>query len=98
VEKLHEVRLLVRYDDAHGALASHRQWPFSNPAYLLTRDGRRIACESAEPTRQEENQFGVACRFALDRPLDQYTLVYQTPGLIGSRTVEFQFEKIAIAK
>lgn len=89
-----EVRILVAYEDAAGALASHRNWMFNNEAYLETADGQKVPYDSYESTSQAENAFGVAYLFALEKPLDGYRFVYQTPGIILAPTVRYEFQDI----
>lgn len=89
-----EVRIRVRFDDAGDALASHRQWIFENPAYLECPDGRRIAYETFETTVQSKNALGLAYHFRTDRPLEELTFVYKTPGTIINDSFEYQLKNI----
>ncbi len=91
-----EVRLAVRFDEAHGALASHRTWIFSNPVHLETRDQKRIEPESINPTRQTAHEVGIALFFPIDRGLDEYTLVYQTPTSILASSLGYQFRDVPL--
>ncbi len=91
-----EARLLVHFDQPGDALASHRTWIFSNPAYLETRDGKTIGPESVHPTRQTANELGLALTFPMDRSPEEYTLVYATPTTIGSVPLEYRFRDIPL--
>jgi hypothetical protein len=91
-----EVRLGVRYDEAGDALASHRQWIFDNPASLKNSDGTSIAYESFETTAQGDNMLGVAFRFRTDRPIEDYSFVYQTPGTIVTRSFQYELKDIPL--
>ena len=91
-----EVRMLVKFDDAGDALASHRTWIFNNPAYLEGADGKPIAYESYETTRQTKNEVGIAYVFAPDMPFDKLTFVYKTPGTIVSRSFEYEVKDIEL--
>lgn len=91
-----EVRLLVHFDQPRDALASHRTWIFSNPAYLETPDGKTIKPDSASPTRQTANEVGISLVFPIDRALDHYAFVYQTPTMILTAPLEFRFRDIPL--
>jgi len=91
-----EVRVRVRFDQAGGALASHRNWIYDNEAYLEDPQGQPVAYDAFETTRQTENEVGVAYLFALDGPLTGYAFVYKTPGVILSRTVDYRIEDVPL--
>jgi len=91
-----EVRMRVKFDDAGDALASHRTWIFNNPAYLEGADGKPIAYESYETTRQTDSEVGIAYVFAPDVPLDKLTFVYKTPGTIIHRSFEYEVKDIEL--
>jgi hypothetical protein len=95
-DKSVELRLLVRFDQPGEALASHRTWIFNNPARLQRPGGKPIAPESAMPTRQTTNELGIAYEFRVDGPLGDYTFVYQTPGMILSTPLEYEFRDIPL--
>src|SRR5690606_15070171 len=61
-----EIRVLIRFDKAAGALESHRAWVFNNEAYLETKDGQRINFDGFETTRQTEQDVGMAYYFGLE--------------------------------
>lgn len=91
-----DVGVHVRFDNAEDALASHRNWIFDNEAYLENPQGERVAYDAFETTRQTENEVGVAYLFAVDGPLTGYKFVYKTPGLILSRTIDYQVQDIPL--
>lgn len=91
-----EVRILVRFDDAGDALASHRTWIFSNPAYLETPDGRRIAYASYDTTRQGRDEVGVAYFFNTDLPRGKLTFIYKTPGVILTKGFNYELKDIRL--
>jgi hypothetical protein len=95
-DKSVDVRVLVRFDQAGEALASHRTWIFNNPAYLQRPGGKPITPESAMPTRQTDNELGIAYEFRVDGPLEDYVFVYQTPGMILSTPLEYEFRDIPL--
>ncbi len=91
-----EIRILVRFDQAGDALASHRTWIFNNPAYLEARDAKTVAPDSASPTRQTANEVGIALVFRIDRTPDDYVFVYQTPTMIFTAPLEYRFRDIPL--
>jgi len=91
-----EVRVLVRFDEANGALESHRNWIYDNEAYLEPPEGEPIAWATFETTRQTENEVGVVYYFALDGPLTGHTLVYKTPSLILSQGFDYEIQGIPL--
>ncbi|MEN6459235.1 MAG: hypothetical protein ABFC63_09920 [Thermoguttaceae bacterium] len=91
-----EVRMKARFDDAGDAMASHRNWVFTNPAFLEGPDGKPIAYDTFETTAQEKNEVGIAYLFTLDKPLDQWTFVYKTPGTIVTSEFPYEFKDIAL--
>jgi len=95
-ETLWEVRVHVRFDEAGDALASHRQWIFDNKAYLEGSDRKPIRYHSYETTLQTKNEVGIAYLFKTDRPLDECTFVYETPGTIINDSYEYELKDIPL--
>ncbi len=91
-----EVRILVRFDDAGDALASHRNWIFNNEAFLEGADGKPIAFDTYETTRQGKNEVGVAYIFNPDQPLDNLKFVYKTPGVIITTGFDYELKDIRL--
>jgi hypothetical protein len=91
-----EVGVRVRFDDAGDALASHRQWIFSNPAYLEGPDRKPIAYDTFETTAQSQNELGIAYLFNTDRLLDELTFIYKTPGTIVSAEFPYELKSISL--
>ena len=91
-----EVRILVRFDDAGDALASHRTWIFNNEAFLEGPDGKPIAYDTFETTRQGKNEVGVAYVFNTDQPLDKLSFVYKTPGVIVTSAFDYELKDIRL--
>ena len=84
------------FDQAGDALASHRQWVFSNDAHLEGPDRKAIVFETFETTAQSKNEVGLAYRFHTSRPLGELSFVYATPGLIVSREFEYELKEIKL--
>jgi hypothetical protein len=91
-----EIRLKVRFDEAGGALESHRTWIYDNEIYLETADGEQTEWATFETTLQTENEVGAAYYFAVDGPLSDYTLVYKTPALILSKQTEYEIGEVEL--
>ncbi len=91
-----EVRIRSRFDDAGDALASHRQWVFSNEARLEGPDKKPIVYDTFETTAQSKNEIGLAYRFNTSRPLAELVFVYKTPGMIVAREFEYELKEIKL--
>lgn len=91
---VHDVRILVRFERASGALESHRGWVFNNRAYLVDGDGDRIEHAGLETTTQQPNEIGLSYKFVIDKPLKEYTFVYETAAAIVRVPIEYQLRNI----
>lgn len=87
---VYQVRMRVRFDEAAGALESHRGWIFQNEAYLLDPQGERLENLGMEVTRQEENEVGVAYLFDRPEGLQGCKFVYKTPILLLRHDVDYE--------
>ncbi|GMQ80306.1 MAG: hypothetical protein BMS9Abin04_277 [Planctomycetia bacterium] len=94
--RLWEIQLRVRYDQAFGALASHRGWIFRNECYLLDASDQRIEHVGFETTRQSNVEVGLAYLFDLPGTTQGLALVYQTPGTIVSLPVTYELKDIPL--
>lgn len=93
-----EIRMRVRFDEAGDALASHRTWIFSNPAYLETDDGRRVDYKTFDTTSQSDREVGIAFSFDTDQPLENPTFCYRTPTTILQREIGYVLKGIEIGR
>jgi hypothetical protein len=91
-----EIRVLVRFDKAAGALESHRGWVFNNEAYLETKDGQRINYDGFETTRQTEQDVGMAYYFDLEKGPQGLTFVYKTPSVVTLLPVEYEIKNLPL--
>ncbi len=91
-----ELRIRVRFDDAGEALQSHRNWIFENEAFLEGRDGKPVAYSAYETTMQSQREVGVAYLFNIDAPLNAYTFIYKTPGMILNAELEYELKEIPL--
>jgi len=95
-EGIWEVRMGVRFDEAGGALASHRTWIEDNEASLEDPDGKPSSWATFETTRQTENEVGIAYLFGLDGPLTGHTFLYKTPGMILSSGFQYEIQGVEL--
>jgi hypothetical protein len=91
-----EVRILVQFDEASGALESHRGWIYNNDAYLLGPNDERLDYSSFETTRQQENEIGMSYKFAGPEGLKGYRFVYKSPAAIVRKPVSYQLKNIPL--
>jgi hypothetical protein len=91
-----EIRVLIRFDKAAGALESHRGWVFNNEAYLENKDGQRINYDGFETTRQTEQDVGMAYYFDLERGPQGLTFVYKTPSVVTMLPVEYEIKNLPL--
>jgi hypothetical protein len=93
---VHEVRMIVRFDEAANALESHRGWVFDNEAYLLDAEGKKVEDAGYETIRQTPNEVGMAFKYVLAKDLDSYRFVYRTPAAIVRMPVKYELKDIAL--
>ncbi|MCA9184817.1 MAG: hypothetical protein KDA99_04335 [Planctomycetales bacterium] len=93
---VHDVRILVQFDEASGALESHRAWIYSNEAYLINPQGERVENAGFETTRQLPSEIGLSYKFAVAGELEGYRFVYRTPAGIMRIPVEFELKDIPL--
>ena len=94
-----ELYMRVTFDDASGALESHRGWVLQNPSYLVDADGTRIEHVGFETTHQTEQEIGLAYLFELPEALDDLKVLaweYQTPAAIIPLPVEYELTNIRL--
>jgi hypothetical protein len=91
-----EIRVLVRFDKASGALESHRGWIFNNEAYLESADGQRVNFDGFETTRQTDDEVGVGYVFDLERGPKGMTFVYKTPSVISVLPIEYEIKDLPL--
>lgn len=90
-----DVGIYVRFDEASGALESHRTWIYENEAYLEDPDGQLIPFAAYDAAGgQTENELGVAYHFVVEGDLSGYAFIYKTPTLILSKTFEYEINDI----
>jgi hypothetical protein len=94
---LWEVRVRVVFDKASGALESHRDWVWNNPAYLeLPGKKEPLQFAGMDQTRETENEIGAAYYFDVPEGLKGCTFVYRTPTAIMSMPLEYELKDLEL--
>lgn len=93
---IHEVRMVLQFDKAAGALESHRGWVLGNEAFLVDAQGQRIEAAGYETTRQTVNEVGFAYKFVIEGGLDGYEFVYKTPAAIVEKSIPYELKDIPL--
>jgi len=91
---VYEVRILTAFREAQGALDSFRGWILSNRAYLLDRQQRVVQNVGFQSYAVTNESVGVAFLFQINGDQLDYTLVYESPGLITRQTIPFAIHDI----
>ena len=91
---LWDVLMRVRYDQATGALESHRGWVYRNARYILDSQGERIEDLADETTGQSDTEISFAFAFDLLDGPQGLSFVYETPAVILRMPVSFELKDI----
>lgn len=93
-EAVWEVRVVLSFEKATGALESHLStgWVTSNFA-ALEADGKTIPYAGLETTRETETEVGTAYYFDVPA-IKGYTFVYKTPTAIVSLPVAYELKEL----
>jgi hypothetical protein len=91
-----QIGVILRFENAAGALASHLGWYAANETYLLNAKGERIDYNSSELYRRTDNEAGMLYSYDLENGPDGMTLVYHSPTLIMNLPVEFAIKDIEL--
>lgn len=89
-----EMRILAEFNAAQGALDSFRGWILSNRAYLLDAKQNRLENVGFNTYAVSGDSVGVAFLFQLNSDPNDYTLVYESPGMITRQNVKFELTDI----
>jgi hypothetical protein len=92
-----ELKLLVQFDAASGALESHRSWVTDNPCRLMMGE-KALDPDGAELYRRDANSIGVAYLFALENAddLKKCKLTYSTPISILKAPIEYELKDVPL--
>lgn len=93
---VYEMRILVKFGNAQGALDSFRGWILSNEAYLLDSKEVKIENVGLQTYAVTANAVGIAYLFQINGNPDDYQLVYESPGAISKQTVSFELQDIPL--
>ncbi len=91
---LWDVHMRVRYDQASGALESHRGWVYRNSRYILDAQGERIEDLADETTGQSDTEISFVFAFDLPDGPEGLSFVYETPAVILRMPVSFELTDI----
>lgn len=94
--QLWQVFLRLAFEEASGALETHRDWVYYNPCYVLDSGGNKIESAGLELTSQSEQQIGIAYLFNLPDGPEGVTLVYTTPASIVRLPLEYELTNIPL--
>ncbi len=95
-KRTYEIRLLVRFGNAQGALDSYRGWVMSNKAYIRDPAGRRLDDVGFNTYAMSNNAVGIAYQFSIPGDPSKYTLVYEAPATITKQTVRYELSDIPL--
>lgn len=92
---VYEMRMLVEFGDAQGALDSFRGWIMSNEAYLL--DPKEVRLENVGSNfNVVSNGVRVAYLFQVNGDPNEFQLIYESPASISKQTVQFTLKDIPL--
>ncbi|MCR9294312.1 MAG: hypothetical protein NXI32_16460 [bacterium] len=92
----YEMRLLVQFGNAQGALDSYRGWAMSNKAFVLDPTGRRLDDVGFNTYAMTNNAVGIAYLFSIAGDPAEHTLVYEAPATITRQTVQYELRDIPL--
>jgi hypothetical protein len=93
---VYEIRVLVEFQDAQGALDSFRGWILSNEAYLLDKQETRLENVGLQTYAILPNAVGIAYLFQVNGDPDDYRLVYESPGSITKQRIKYRFNQVPL--
>ncbi len=91
-----QVMLLVQFEDAQGALESHRTWILDNPVHLIDPQNRKIPPDGMETFLHERDKIGISYFFGLDHEPRGYKLEYETPVVVLKQSVPWELKHIPL--
>lgn len=91
---VYEIRIMAEFKESQGALESFRGWILSNRAYLMDAKQNRIENVGFQTYAVTGDSVGVAFLFQINGDPNDFTLVYESPGMITRQTVRFELEDI----
>lgn len=94
--ELYEARVRVRYGEASNALESHRNWVYTNPAYIVDAKGQRLENLGSSEGSRDENEIGIVYQFDLPQGPKGCKFVYQAPATLLQLPVEYELKDIEL--
>lgn len=95
--ELWEIRVRVVFDKTSGALESHRDWVWNNPAFLETPGNKEpLHYAGMDQTRETENEIGVAYYFDVPEGLKGCVFEYQTPTAIMTMPLDYELKDLEL--
>jgi hypothetical protein len=91
-----EMRILVEFGNAQGALDSFRGWVLSNEAYLLDPKERKLENVGFQTYAITSDSVGVAYLFQINGNPDEFQLIYESPASIAKHSVKYELEDIEL--
>ena len=91
---VYEMRILAEFTESQGALDSFRGWILSNRAYLLDARQNRLENVGFQSYAVTSDAVGVAFLFQINGDPNDFTLVYESPGMITRQSVPFEIENV----
>jgi hypothetical protein len=92
---LYELRVLVRLEDASEELRMQRGWLYSNEAYLLDANGKKVEYAGLEAFRETNDEVGLSYKYDLNS-LKGHKLVYESPAAVMNIPVEYEIKDIVL--
>lgn len=94
--KVYEMRMLIEFGNAQGALDSFRGFILSNQAYLLDKNNQRVENLGLNTYASSNSAVGIAYLFQINDDPNSFTLVYETPSSVSKQTVQFKLSDIEL--
>ena len=91
-----QVDFTVFYREAANAFESHRGWIRNNPAWLVDQQGNRLKPEQRRTTGQGDRKLDFQFHFPVEKSLESYRFVYQTPVLLLRQSIPFELREIPL--
>ena len=93
---IYQAQLTVEFEEASGALESHRGWVFGNLVYVVDANDQRIDPAGFEEDGRRENAIGLTYNFDLPDDLTGLKLIYTTPAAIVNLPVDYELNDIEL--
>ena len=92
---LFEIRVLVQLEDASEELRMQRGWLYSNEAYLVDSNGKKVEYAGLEAFRETPEEVGLSYKYDLNS-LKGHKLIYESPAAVMNIPVEYEIKDIVL--